>query len=276
MSQLKLAPPLQPRGGGIAGLFLGLTYPLWALRVLQAHPPLRAYVVGPVIINVLLGAGLYAGGLWWGRRAIAAAMTRLLNWAGPNWLDAGIQLLAPVIQGVLFVLLFLALGLVLLQFGSLLGSPFYGQLSEKLETLRVGQAPPAEPLSVGGIVRDLWRAVLFEVKKLVLLAIGGAMLLACNVVPGIGTLAASIGGIALAVVLLCLDMLDSPLERRRLKFRQKLSIVFRSFPASASFGLLCFGLVSIPLMNLLTIPLCVTAGTLFFCDRILPLPTDQA
>jgi CysZ protein len=28
--------------------------------------------------------------------------------------------------------------------------------------------------------------------------------------------------------------------------------------------------VSIPLLNLLAIPLCVTAGTLFFCDRIWP------
>jgi len=30
------------------------------------------------------------------------------------------------------------------------------------------------------------------------------------------------------------------------------------------------GLVSIPLLNLLAIPLCMTAGTLFFCDRIWP------
>jgi CysZ protein len=72
------------------------------------------------------------------------------------------------------------------------------------------------------------------------------------------------------VTLLCLDMFDAPLERRRLGFRQKLALVRRCFPASASFGLVCLGLVGIPFMNLLAIPLCVTAGTLFFCDRMLP------
>jgi CysZ protein len=29
-------------------------------------------------------------------------------------------------------------------------------------------------------------------------------------------------------------------------------------------------LVSIPLLNLLAVPLCVAAGTLFCCDRVLP------
>jgi CysZ protein len=41
-------------------------------------------------------------------------------------------------------------------------------------------------------------------------------------------------------------------------------------PASASFGFVCLALVSVPLINLLAIPVCVAAGTLFFCDRIQP------
>ena len=45
-------------------------------------------------------------------------------------------------------------------------------------------------------------------------------------------------------------------------------MIRRSLPASAGFGLACLGLVSIPFVNLLSIPLCVAAGTLFFCDRI--------
>jgi CysZ protein len=167
----------------------------------------------------------------------------------------------------------LVLGLVLLQFGVILGSPFYGQLSEKLEAIRAGQPPPTEPFSPFSVVRDIWRAILFEVKKLLLLVGVGGLLFLGNFVPGVGTVVAGAGGIALGITLLCLDMLDAPLERRRLKFRQKLGIIARSLPASASFGLLCLTLVSIPLMNLLAIPLCVTAGTLFFCDRILVVPT---
>jgi CysZ protein len=39
-------------------------------------------------------------------------------------------------------------------------------------------------------------------------------------------------------------------------------------PASIGFSLVCLALIGIPFLNLLAIPLCVTAGTLFFCDRI--------
>jgi CysZ protein len=263
-------PALQPRGGGLAGLITGFTYPLRALRALQRYPTLRPYVIGPVVVNGLLGVTLYASSVWWGLSFIDRTMARLMDWVQPAWLDIGLQILAPVIQGLLVILMFLLTGLLLLQFGVILGSPFYGQLSEKLESLRSGQTLPPEPFSVASVLRDVGRALLFELKKLLLLVAVGGPLLLCNLLPGIGTLVASVGGITLAVALLCLDMFDAPLERRRLGFRQKLALVRRCFPASASFGLVCLGLVGIPFMNLLAIPLCVTAGTLFFCDRMLP------
>ncbi len=267
--QMTVTQTLQPRGGGLAGLILGFTYPLKAVRILQRYLSLRPYVIGPVVVNVLLGITLYASSVGLGLRLIAGWMARLRVWAQPNWLDVGLQVLAPVIQGVLVVLMLVVMGLLLLQFGVILGSPFYGQLSEKLESLRAGQPPPTEPFSLASVLRDVGRAILFELKKLLLLVGIGIPLLAANLLPGVGTAIATVGGITLAVTILCLDIFDAPLERRRLKFRHKLGIIFQSFPASATFGLVCLGLVSIPLMNLLTIPLCVTAGTLFFCDRIL-------
>lgn len=277
MGTINQEQALDPRGGGIAGIIVGVTYPLRAARVLRQYPTLRPYVVAPVILNVFLGITLYAASVWWGLGLIDHWMAHLADWVEPVWLDTGLQILAPIIQGVLVLIMFLLTGLLLLQFGVILGSPFYGQLSEKLESLRVGQLPPAEPLTLGSILRDIRRAILFEFKKLVLLASIGLPLLALNLLPGLGTAIATVGGISLAVTILCLDMFDAALERRRLKFRQKLKIILGSFPASAGFGLVCLGLVSIPLMNLLAIPLCVTAGTLFFCDRILvPTPPVQA
>lgn len=266
----------RPRGGGPLGIFIGVSYPLRALRLLQKHPSLRPFVLLPLGINILLGIGLYSGGMWWGLQLIDTWMLQLTNWVGPAWLDTVIQALSPVIQGILLILLFVILGLVLLQFGSILGSPFYGQLSEKLEALQAGTSATPEAMGVGAIVRDIWRAVLFELKKLLLLALGGGLILLANLIPGVGAIATPLGSLTLAITILCLDMFDAPLERRKLKFRQKLSIILRCLPASGSFGLICLGLVSIPLMNLLAIPLCVTAGTLFFCDRILDPPTKPA
>jgi CysZ protein len=77
-------------------------------------------------------------------------------------------------------------------------------------------------------------------------------------------------GVSTTVTLTCLDFLDPPLERRRLGFRQKLGIIAKSLPQSAGFGLASLLWGSIPLVNLITIPLCVVAGTLFFCEEIHP------
>jgi CysZ protein len=276
MEKLSGSNRLRPRGGGLPGLFLGFSYPLRALHLFQKHPSLRPYVIIPLGINIVLGVALYSFGVWWGLQLVDGWTLQLTDWLEPAWLDTAVQALRPVVQGLLILLLFVVLGVVLLQFGGILGSPFYGQLSEKLEILQAGKLDAPESMGWGAIFIDIWRAILFEVKKLLLLAVIGIPLLLGNFIPGIGTLMATSGGIALAALLVCLDMFDAPLERRRLKFRQKLGVIFRSLPASGSFGLICLGLVSIPLMNLLAIPLCVSAGTLFFCDRMLPPPPPPA
>src|ERR671933_754175 len=257
------------------GLLAGATYPFRVLGVFRRTPRLWSYVAVPILMNVIVGVALYAGLLFFGWDSVTHLMDSLAHWVDsliatlPRWLgilDYLIIGFAWLLRLLLVLCLLLFTGFLLVQFGVLLGAPWYGQLSEQLEELCTGQLHIVEV----GIVRDIGRAILFELKKLVLAAGVGIVLLLLNVLPGIGTLAATVGGVALAVTIVCLDFLDAPSERRRLRFREKLRIVFRSLPASASFGLVCFGLVSVPLLNLLTIPLCVASGTLFFCDRVLP------
>lgn len=257
------------------GLLTGATYPFRVLAVFKRTPRLWGYVAIPILVNVLVGVVLYTGLLFFGWDSLAYLMGSLTHWVDslitnlPRWLSILDYLIIGVgwlLRLLLVVGLLLLTGFVLVQFGVLLGAPWYGQLSEQLEELRTGQLHIVEV----GIVRDIGRAILFELKKLVLLVGVGIVLLLLNLVPGIGTLAATVGGFALATTLVCLDFMDAPLERRRLRFREKLRIVFRSLPASASFSWVCLALVSVPLLNLLTIPLCVASGTLFFCDRVLP------
>jgi CysZ protein len=194
----------------------------------------------------------------------------------PAWVDhlseAGLAFLIWLLRLVLVITLLLVTGFILLQFGVLLGAPWYGQLSEELEKLKTGRL---QTIRINPI-REIWRAILYELKKLVLTLGIGILLLFCNFLPGIGTLIATTCWITLAATIICLDFLDAALERRRLRFRQKLEMIYQSLPASAGFALTCLGLVSIPFINLLAIPVCVAAGTLFACDRILPnLLIDQ-
>lgn len=253
------------------GAVSGATYPLRALVLLRRSPQLWSYTIAPVTLNIAIGSILYIG-LWpYAQRLLQAitSETGAVVARLPAWLDFLGNVTAAlgwVFQLIAAIGLSLLVGLILVQFGTLLGAPFYGKLSERVEKIRTGTLVAIEV----GLARDLGRAILFELKKLVLALPIGLILLSLNFVPGPGTVIASLGGMALSALLVGLDFFDGALERRRLRFRQKLAIFMRALPASGTFSLVCLVLVGLPILNFLTIPLCVTAGTLFACDRILP------
>ncbi len=262
------------------GTLDGATYPFKALVTFIENPKLIKYIAIPIAVNIVVAIALYSGLLYFGWQIVDGVQADLTLWLNqlidnlPQWLGfltytvAG---LIAIVRFLLVVILFIATGFLLTQFGVLLGAPWYGQLSEQLEKLRTGKVELIEL----NIVSDLSRAILYELKKLVLIIIIGIPLLAINLFPGVGTLISSIASVTLTTTIVCMDFLDSCLERRRLKFRQKLKVVFKSLPASGSFGLVCLGLISIPLVNLFTIPLCVASGTLFICDRVKLPPTSN-
>jgi CysZ protein len=255
------------------GFVSGTSYPFRALGVFWRNPRLFSYIIVPILINFTLGILLYLSLLflgWHFKEALTDNLTQSLAYlvaSLPTWLGFLDNLLLGIgelLEILLAVLLFVLTGFVLVQFGAILGAPWYGKLSEQLERLRLGQVSMVEV----GFLQDIWRAISFEMKKLSLIIFVGLPLLLLNFLPGMGTLISTVGGVVLAATIVCLDFLDAPLERRRLAFREKLGAIYRSLPASAGFALTCLLLISIPLLNLLTIPLCVAAGTLFFCDRI--------
>lgn len=244
---------------GPLDLLSGVLYPFRALGVIGRTPRLWKFIVIPILLNIMVGITLYVGLLVAGLRWIDSVVAGLPEMA---------TFLAVVLQVLLIVVLFIGLGYVLVRFGVVLGSPWYGQLAEKLERERLADVPPAPALSLGTVAFDIWRALLFEGKKLAFVLPITLALLALNLIPVAGTILFAAGSIVLGATVTCLDFFDAPLERRRLRFRAKLGVVRRSLPASAGFGLACLGLVSIPFISLLAIPVCVTAGALFFCERI--------
>ncbi|MEN9520201.1 MAG: hypothetical protein RLZZ381_2789 [Cyanobacteriota bacterium] len=254
------------------GTVNGATYPFRALITFIQNPRLIKYIAVPILVNIVVAIALYSGLLYFGWQIVDSIQADVTIWLNqlitslPQWLgflSYGASALIAILRLVLVIFLLIATGFLLTQFGVLLGAPWYGQLSEQLEKYRTGKVELIEL----NIVKDLGRAVLYELKKLVLIASIGIPLLLINFFPGIGTVISTIGSIILTTTIVCLDFLDSYQERRRLKFRQKLKTVFKTLPASGSFGLVCLGLISIPFINLVTIPLCVASGTLFICDR---------
>lgn len=256
------------------GTVAGVLYPLKALKLFWQHPKLWGYITIPILVNSIIAIALYGGLLFFGFEFIADIQTDLTTWFDgllanlPSWLgflEYGLLGLAFLLRLLLVIIGLFLTGFALTQFGVLLGAPWYGQLSEQIEKIRTGSVKIVEV----SIVRDLSRAILYELKKLVLMAIVGIPLGIVSFFPGLGTTISTVGWFVLTATIVGLDFIDSTLERRRFKFRRKLKILFRSLPASGSFALVCVFLISIPIVNLVTIPLCVASGTLFVCDRVL-------
>lgn len=256
-------------------LIRGASYPFRALRILTKHPHLLQYLAIPFGVNIIIGGLLYffslrwawrtaIQGYFWINNTLDQLVLKLPTWL--QWLDYGANVVGAIAGVILVLLIFIGVGLILVQFGVILGAPWYGKLSEKLEQLRTNQLEIIEV----GIFRDIGRAILFELKKLALIITISPLLFIINFLPGFGSLISTIGGFTLTVTIICLDFFDATLERRRLPFRRKIKLVYQALPASAGFGFVCLGLISVPLLNLITIPICVASGTLFVCDRLLP------
>lgn len=259
----------------VGGIFAGASYPLQAITLFARQPKLLSYLIVPMLINVVLGLLLYVGLLLPGWRALGDLALQLNGWINgleanlPSWLYwlSGLAWgIGWLLRSLLVVILLGLIGFILAQFGTLLGAPWYGQLSEQIEKIRLGQLEIVEV----GLVRDVGRALGFELKKLALLAGAGLLFLLLNLLPGLGTGLGAIEGVATAALLTAMDFLDAPLERRRLQFRRKLTLVLGNAPVMTSFSLVCLFLMGIPLLNLVMVPVCVAAGTLLFCDRLWP------
>jgi CysZ protein len=236
---------------------VGITYLPRAAHVLASNRFLWKYVAGPLALNLVVGGALTVVlvGLGW------QGVDHLLAMA-PDWLAA----VGPVLRVVLAGLVLYGVGLLVGRVGVVLGAPFYAALAERIELMNMS----AEDLPDrhGGILTEIGRAFLFELKKLAMVLGVGALALAANLVPVAGQFAGLVAGGGLAVLLVCLDAFDPPLERRRYRFRQKVGVVFKNLPIALGFGIPAAFLAGVPFLNLLAFPLIMAAGTLIYCERL--------
>ncbi len=238
-------------------LLAGLSYPLRALALINRTPRLWGYVIVPILVNLVVGAVLYLG-------LFVVIWQQLSARLADSPLGGALAVALGVVVGIALAV---GIGFVLVRFGIVLGAPWYGQLSEKLEGMVTGSGDIPPRLTAGEIGYDIWRALLFELKKLTLFLAIWLPSLLLLLIPGLGGIIYTAVGMLLGALISCLDFFDGPQERRRMSFRQKLGTVRSSLPGSLSFGLVAAALVAIPLVNLLAIPLCVAAGNLFVLER---------
>lgn len=231
--------------------------------------------VVPVLFAALLVA--VAVSLFWVRldtihEAWASVLPILeaTQWWTWIWIGPG-QLLFWVI-GWLGVLAAFALSvLAALLTANLLSAPFLDRLSVRVEALE-GNAERQSSQGFGNLISETLRSFAAEFQRLIfLLVVWGSLSLIGFVIPGAHLVTGPML-VAATVLLLPLDYAGFALDRRGIPFRARRRWLRENLPAMTGFGGVAFFACLVPGLNLLVMPVLVTAGTLLVMRT---MPSEQ-
>lgn len=241
----------------LSELLRGASYLLRGARFVLAHPRLWPLVAAPFVITSLVFA-----------LAIVFAFARFDDLVGAVLvLPSG--WIGRTLWGVLYTLLAVSVGLAayfsFFAFAALLAGPFHELLSESVEELVTGRAPP--PFSFRRLGREVLQTIAHETRKiLIYLSTIAILFLLSLLLPGPGSLLYLVGGFFVAARFSAYDALDATLARKGWSWEKKQDFLRRHRARSLGLGVSVAALMGIPLLNALALPFGCVGGTLLFIE----------
>ncbi|MDN5869319.1 MAG: sulfate transporter CysZ [Nitrococcus sp.] len=245
----------------------GATYVPRGLRMLNTVG-LRRYVWLPVVVNVLVFAGLFWIGADW--------LQSLMNYLVPEpaeirvegWLGAILDFLVVAARWLLWPL-FLLMAFVVMFYtftavANLIGSPFNGMLSARVEAQVTGRLP--REASGGGLFVDALGAIRDELRKIAYFVLLAAPLLILFFVP-VANLLTSPLWLLYGAWIMALEYMDYPLGNRGIAFKEQRRLVRGRRMLHLGFGAGLLAITLIPVANLIAMPTGVIGATLLRLEQ---------
>jgi CysZ protein len=236
-------------------ILIGAAAPLRGLAILKKNfRQLGGLCVLPVIIT-LFTLGCVIAGVSYGITNIdISALT-------PNWMPG---FLAGVINFIgkllLIVVLILSSYLVCTPIGLALATPINDVISARTEKILLGEKYESMP----GLT--LWKGLLHTCQHLTLTLSIGIPLAILAIIPFINVAFVWID-ILFASLVLSLEFMDIPLSKRVFRYFQKWGYLKNHFFYLFGFGVVCFLMMTIPIVNLALMPLNIIGGTWLYLKR---------
>lgn len=240
----------------LANFSRGFFYPFRAGRFIRNHPVLLKYIIVPSLINlIILSLAVY-----WG--------LSFFNDIVVNYIPQGEAWYWVILSYFLWTLAIL-MTMVLVFFGftvtgAVIASPFNDILSEKTEEILTGKSSE-EPFVFRIFIKDALQTILDECRKILIFVVLMLLLLPLNLIPG-GTLPYSILSLLLTIFFLVVEYTGYVFSRKHLTFRdQRRFILSRKF-LMFGFGTGIMGVLAVPFLQFLCIPLGVVGATQLWHD----------
>jgi CysZ protein len=241
---------------GSGGPLQGARYVLRGLGVLST-PGLRRYVILPILLNLLLLSGVILLGV----QGFSAVM---------DWAIAGtVGELPGAFRAVLWVIFALLVGWMLLNVfvatSTLLGSPFYALLSQRLETMLRGE--PAPQASWKEIWEEVCHTLVQELHKFAYFLLLAIPFLLLFLIPGVN-FAAPFLFLLYSCWVMGLECIDFPLANHLIPFAVQRRILRQRMVRTMSFGSTALLLSLIPGINLVALPAAVAGATILWVEEL--------
>lgn len=254
----------------VRGTVSGLRLPVEAVRLLRSQPAIRRAALVPFLVSaVALLAGVLGIVTWWAD--LWALASGWVPWPEAEswwaWLWVGpLRALGGVLALLGFVVLSGAVLVIAFLIGNVAAAPFLDRLSRRVEETVVGQATDVSAAGLAALAGGAARSAVEEVKRVAFFLVAQlAIVVPGALIPGLQPFAAA-AMVALTVFFLAIDSAGYALDRRGQRFRAKLRWSRLHLARVAGFGAAAFALCSIPVVNLVALPVLVVAGTLLVLD----------
>lgn len=227
---------------------------------------LRVFVIAPILVNILvIGLLLWLiGSQWSDLLDLLPEQFDLPGWL--QWLEAVMDVVEALLwlMGVALAVLVFCYSFTLL--ANLIGGPFNGLLSARVERFEIGDEPDSGMnmmQEAGDAVVGEFRLWSYYAKNALLLLLVTAVLFFIPLINGI----IPILWFAFGAFMLSFEYMDNPMGNRGMPFRDKIAHLQQRRWLYLGFGSAVTLVTMIPVINLIIMPAAVAGATVLWIEQ---------
>lgn len=233
----------------------GFAFMLEGLRLIQ-RPRLRRFVLVPLLVNILLFAGLLYAAYGWFQHLMNAVLSYL-----PAWLDWLQYLLWPLFAISALLIIFYTFTLI----ANIIAAPFNGLLAEAVEKHLTDQPLPGSE-GWKQLIRELIPTLFSEIQKLLYFVLWAIPFGIAFLIPGLNLFAPILWGV-FSAWMLTLEYMDYPMGNHGMLFKQQRRRAREKRMLSLGFGVAAMLLTMIPVVNFIAMPSAVAGATAMWVKK---------
>ena len=254
------------QAGAATRFFSGTGFFMQGLGFLRAQRSLWGLAIVPVLFSVValaVGLGLLISNFGevriWVDSLLPVVVVR--HWYEWIWLGP-VKLVLAVASGLILLIVAAGVSLISVLVASLLAAPFLDRLSWRVEKMAEGSVVESVDSGLRAMSADLGRSLMAELKRIAFfLSLWTPLVVVGFVIPGAQLITGPLV-VLLTLVLLPLQFCGYTLDRRQVSFGQRRKWIQDDAARMLGFGSVAFATCFVPGVNLVMIPVLVTAGTL--------------